>query len=83
MQIPATADRNSLAFRAYQERLRNRRYAALAIRRNLNAGKVHVYRTAIAVPYNPSLPMGNFFETNRVWQPPIYSRRSWRITIDY
>jgi hypothetical protein len=49
-----SADREK--FEAYRAGRADRRATALSIRRQLNAGKVHVYRTAVVVPVGYGVP---------------------------
>lgn len=59
-------------FADYQDRLTEKRIYALKTRAEINSQKPPARGwLAIHVPFNPSMPLGNFFEMNQVQQPPI------------
>jgi hypothetical protein len=69
-------------FEEYKYRRYSRWRSAIETRRELNAGKVHRYWTA--VPYYVN-PMGtNWIQNGMVRQPPLYGGRfSYRERLDY
>lgn len=68
---PSGSEHNEALFQAYKNRLNERRSVALSIRREMNAGKVHRYWTAIPVTVDV---FGGRPAIERGWviQPPIY-----------
>jgi len=68
----ASAVEDQAKYDAYRQRRADRRTYALATRRAMNAGKVHVYRTAVVVHVNPMFPMGPpAIQQGLIKQPPI------------
>ena len=71
----ASAVEDQAKYDAYKQRRAERRVYALNARRAMNAGKVHVYRTAVVIPYNP---IGTVSAIQQGWvqQPAIVVRQN-------
>jgi hypothetical protein len=62
-------------FDEYRYRRYSRWRNAIDTRREMNAGKVHRYWTAVIPPYYTGPMPVNYFQSGMIQQPPIYQPR--------